>query len=138
MQGWSKIESFVPTLSRKPSLNLEPNHCVGALNAASSLLVSEALLQDEKAALEKCQAEHLKNVRLFRQTQGRLNALSEHATNGARDISQHLEARYRWLGPAENALSTEHSELRRACLTFGGLSAIVSAQLCGVCLACTV
>ena len=44
--------------------------------------VRQVSLQDERAALERAQSLHIKNVRMYRHTQSRLNTLSEISTAG--------------------------------------------------------
>ena len=44
--------------------------------------MKRAHLADERAQIEKSQAEHIRTVQMFRQSQSRLNSLSELSTSG--------------------------------------------------------
>lgn len=44
--------------------------------------IKQACLMDEKCQLETAQSLHIRNVRMYRQIQGRLNSLSEQGTGG--------------------------------------------------------
>ncbi|CAK8991492.1 Uncharacterized protein SCF082_LOCUS2681 [Durusdinium trenchii] len=62
--------------------NAEPTEIAGSRLFASIYQerIRKASLQPDRQQLEKAQSEHIKNVRMYRQTQSRLNALSEQAT----------------------------------------------------------
>ena len=68
------------------TLWMNPLRCT--VCATFTATIRKVVLSHERAQLERAQAEHIKNVRQFRQIQTRLNSLSEASTSTQGDGSQ--------------------------------------------------